>query len=261
VTVQEAIEAILAAAAVQPIDGTVDTVKTGDAARPVTGVVTTFMATAAVIRRAAELGANLVITHEPTFYNHRDETEPLRDDPVYRAKQRLLDEHGIVVWRFHDYWHRTRPDGIRTGVLRQLGWTDGTELERRYIATIDPTPLGELARLVGERLGSARVLVAGPDDLLCRRVGMLLGSPPGHAHLGMLAREDVDAVVCGELNEWEAPEYVRDAGLLGRPKGLIVVGHAPSEEPGMAYLAEWLRSVLPDVAVTHVPAGDPFRRA
>jgi putative NIF3 family GTP cyclohydrolase 1 type 2 len=39
---------------------------------------------------------------------------------------------------------------------------------------------------------------------------------------------------------------------------LIVLGHAKSEEPGMAYLVEWLKSLVGDVPVTHVPVGDAF---
>jgi putative NIF3 family GTP cyclohydrolase 1 type 2 len=41
------------------------------------------------------------------------------------------------------------------------------------------------------------------------------------------------------------------------PKGLIAIGHEVSEEPGMAYLVEWLGERLPGVPITHIPAGDP----
>src|SRR5690349_17539565 len=102
-TIQQAIDTILEAAAVQPLPETVDTFKTGDASQQLTGIVTTFLATAKVISRAAELGANLIITHEPTFYSHLDETDWLQNDPVYAAKRSLLDQNGIAVWRFHDY--------------------------------------------------------------------------------------------------------------------------------------------------------------
>jgi len=140
-TIQEAIDAILRATGADRLDDTVDTAKTGDPGRPLRGIVTTFMPTATVLARATELGANLVIPHEPVFYNHRDEADFLADDPVYQAKRRLIDEGGIVVWRFHDYWHRTRPDGILTGVLRQLGWQREGEHERPCIVPVAPTTL------------------------------------------------------------------------------------------------------------------------
>jgi hypothetical protein len=66
-------------------------------------------------------------------------------------------------------------------------------------------------------------------------------------------------LLCGEVREWEACEWVRDAAFCGRRKGLIVVGHSASEEGGMAYLADWLRPHLPAIAITHVPCGDPLR--
>src|SRR5437879_11912087 len=49
---------------------TVDTFKDGDSTTLVTGIAVTMMATFDVLQRAAARGAKLVITHEPTFYNH-----------------------------------------------------------------------------------------------------------------------------------------------------------------------------------------------
>ena len=258
-TIQEAIATILAALKVAPLPDTVDTVRTGDPTRPLTGVVTTFMATSAVITRAAELGANLIITHESAFYTHREDTAWLADDPVYQAKRRLIDAHGIVIWRFHDSWHRTRPDGLVLGLLERLGWGHDGAVHQAYVATLEPRPLVELAAEIKTRLDVPAVRVAGPDDLLCRRVGLLVGAVGGRMQIAALGRADVDAVICGEINEWETSAYVRDACLLGQPKGLIVAGHAASEEDGMAYLARWLRPHLPDVPITPVPAGDPLR--
>jgi hypothetical protein len=45
--------------------------------------------------------------------------------------------------------------------------------------------------------------------------------------------------------------------LLAQP-ALLLTGHAASEEPGMAYLAEWLRMRFPETPITHVPTGEPF---
>jgi hypothetical protein len=103
------------------------------------------------------------------------------------------------------------------------------------------------------------VRVAGPAELVCRRVGLVVGAPGGQVQIELLRRDDVDAIVCGEINEWETCEYVRDAAFFGRPKGLVVVGHANSEEQGMAYLATWLRPHLPGLPIVHVPSGDPLR--
>ena len=54
----------------------------------VKGVVSTFMATVDVIRQAIDLGANFIITHEPTWFSGADDTEWLSDDPVYLEKKK-----------------------------------------------------------------------------------------------------------------------------------------------------------------------------
>ncbi len=258
-TIQDAIDTIVAAAGVALPPDTVDTVKTGDPAQPLTGIVTTFLATQTVIAHAAAAGANLIISHESPFYIHRDDLEWLAGDAVYGAKRQQIDAHHIVIWRYHDYCHRGEPDGVLMGVLEQLGWEPTAPVRYPYIATLPPRPLSVLATEIKTRLGVPSVRVCGPDDLVCRRVGLLMGATGGRMQITTLGRDDVDAIICGEINEWETSEYVRDAALLGRPKGLLVVGHAASEEAGMAYLARWLRRHLPEVPVTHVPAGDPLR--
>ncbi len=262
-TIRQVIDTILTEVSALPYPQTVDTIKAGDPSRPVTGIVTTFIATWEVISRAAALGANLIITHEATFYSDRDDMDWLRGDPVYTAKAQLIEQHGIVIWRFHDFWHLYHPDGILTGLLKALGWESYVltlaDPQRSYVCHVPAIRLIELAQMLKTQLGLSAVRVIGPDDMLCSRVWMLPGSPPSQLEIGALGREDIDVVVVGEVNEWETPEYVRDAQHMGHSRGLIILGHANSEEAGMHWLAEWLRPHFPDVTVTHIPAGDPLR--
>ena len=249
-TIQQVIDTILGAIPGAPLAETVDTVKSGDPAQPVTGIVTTFLASYAVIQRAAELGANFIITHEPTFYNHLDETDWLKDDPVYQAKRALLEDNGIVVWRFHDHWHMHKPDGITTGVVQVLDW-------EAYQPDAD-MPLFTLPAALKVKLSVGTVREVGDVAMPCRRVGLMVGAAGGTWQIGFMSGQAMDVLVAGEIHEWETCEYVRDAIAQGRKLALIVVGHANSEEPGMAYLVDWLRERFPDVPITHVPVGDPF---
>ncbi len=260
-SIQTVIDGILAATPYDPNYDTVDTVKTGDASQPVRGIATTFLASSEVIERAAAAGANLLITHEPTFYNHLDQTDWLEADPVYQAKRQLIDQHGMVIWRFHDFWHAHQPDGIMLGVLRALGWESYADANSPYFCTLPATALDELVAHLKQALGIASVRVVGPPDMICRRVALLVGSPGGRVQIEALGRPDVDVAICGEINEWEVNEYVGDALRLAQPKALIVTGHAPSEEAGMAYLAEWLRERVPGVPVAHIPHGGGLRSA
>jgi putative NIF3 family GTP cyclohydrolase 1 type 2 len=222
--------------------------------------VVTFMPTCQVIDRAVELGANLVIAHEPTFYNGTDKTGWLDGDSTYLAKSDLLRKHGITIWRYHDGSHRQKPDSILAGLIGKMGWHFDAGSARENIFTVPPSSLRDLARLCKERLGIEMVRIAGDPDMNCARIGILVGAWGGEAQIRLLKETDVDVVICGESPEWETCEYVRDATYLGRKRGLIVLGHANSEEPGMEWVAHWLRGLLPgDIPVTHVPAGDPFR--
>jgi len=102
------------------------------------------------------------------------------------------------------------------------------------------------------------VRVVGDPAMLCGRVGLAVGAAGGRLHIKVLRHEDMDVLVCGEINEWETCEYMRDAVHAGERKALIVLGHANSEEAGMRWLVDWLRPLVPDVEITFIPAGDPF---
>ena len=255
-TARAFIDAVLTATGVPPIPDAVDTIKAGDPDTEVTGVVSTFLATHAVIQRAIELGANLIVTHEPTFYGHLDETGWLADDDVYRAKRALLDEHEIVVWRFHDHWHARRPDGVLTAVIEQLGWSGYVTPVEPHIVRMPPIRLAELCEQVRVALGVEALRVIGDPAQLCSVVGVLVGAPGGLRQMKLLS--EVDVLIAGEVAEWETTEYVRDAIAQGTPKSLIVAGHEPTEEPGMAAFVEWASPMFPGLPITHVPSGNPF---
>lgn len=257
-SIQEIIERIRADRTDPLPDDTVDTVKTGDASRAATGVVTSFMSTWEVLVKAADLGANFVITHEPTFYNHRDETEWLSDDPLYAAKRALIDNAGLTIWRYHDGWHMHRPDGILVGAARELGWEAYQDPEQPYLFHLPPVSLRGLAADLKAKTGAAHVRAAGALEMECRHVMFMPGSGGGEWQVEALGKYKADVVVCGEAPEWQTPEYVRDAAAAGLPKGLIILGHERSEEAGMGVLAEWLREQFPGLPVNHVPSGDPL---
>lgn len=70
VTAAQAIDRIVKATGAALPANTVDTIKAGDPNAVVTGIVTTFTPTMEVLRKPVAAGANLIVTHEPTFYNH-----------------------------------------------------------------------------------------------------------------------------------------------------------------------------------------------
>lgn len=234
-------------------EGGRDSFKAGSPETAVRGIATTGMSTFDVLRRAAADGKNLVITHEPTFYNDRDATTTLVSDPIYLAKQRFVSAHNLVVWRFHDHAHLLRPDPLIAGSARALGWTQYASPDNPRLFILPATTLADLATAVARRLNDRAIRIVGDPGMQVTRV--LLG--PGY---GMpVLTSAIDIVVGGEISEAGGnAEYALDAAAAGQPRGMIVLGHMMSEDHGMHEVAEWLRTFLTDVPVAFVPAGEPF---
>jgi putative NIF3 family GTP cyclohydrolase 1 type 2 len=108
------------------------------------------------------------------------------------------------------------------------------------------------------RLGSHSLRVVGDPSMRLTRVAVLPGAWGFGPESQALERNDVEVLVVGETREWETVEYAADAVAQGRRKALIIVGHIPSEQPGMEECARWLRAFVTEVPVEFVPAADPF---
>ena len=258
-TIQNVIDLILDEIPDAPWDGSVDTIKSGNPKAEVKGIVTTFMATRPVIEDALGAGANFIITHEPTYFNHEDHVDWLEGDRVYQAKRELIEQSGVTIWRFHDYWHTYKPDGIQTGLARALGWEAYQDAEQDSIYNLPSMSLAQVVEHLKERLSLDRVRVVGNLEMVCKKVAGMVGSPPNEWLLKVLQNSEIDTLICGETAEWQVCEYARDSNAVGIPKAVIVAGHEPTEEPGMAYLASWLKERLPDVPIRHISSGNPLK--
>lgn len=236
---------------------TVDTLKSGNREIVVTGVVTTMFATIEVIRKAISLGANFIIAHEPTFYNHTDDTKWLESDDVYQYKLNLLKQHNIAVWRNHDYIHTMVPDGVLKGIVDELQWQKFEDKTIPYLFTFNQAP--KLSGLISElksKLGIKMVRYIGDLNQSCQKVLFMEGSAGGKTQIGGASKIKPDVLICGEISEWETAEYVRDARAKGNQISLIVLGHIASEEAGSVYMADWLHKNFPQLKATHIPAGN-----
>ncbi len=256
-SVQEIINLILKEGELPIQKITVDTIKSGQANQEVTGIVTTMFPTIAVIEEAAKRKANFIIAHEPSFYNHRDDTEWVKNNGVVKQKQQLLEKHQMVIWRFHDYCHSLTPDAISYGVAKKARWLSYFKTGEN-ILTLPAQSLQQLVQHLKSSLGIAHVRVIGDPAQQCKRIALLPGAWGGQRHVAVAESEKPDVLVVGEVSEWETAEYIRDARLLGSNIALIVLGHAVSEEPGMEWFVDWLQPKIADIKVTHLASGDPF---
>ena len=237
---------------------TVDTIKAGDPSTPVTGVATTFLDTVDVLREAARRGANLVITHEPTFYNHLDDKAFFADDPVYREKLAFIGQHHMVVFRLHDGIHTASPDPMTLALARAVGWQSYIDGSNPSFLTIPKTTLLDLSRMLAKKLNAQTLRVIGDPSLSITHVAVRPGASGLQKQVLALRRDDVEVLIAGEAAEWEAVEYARDASAQGRHKALILLGHEVSEEDGMKQCADDLRPLFPELPVVFIPAGQPM---
>ena len=259
-TAQQIIDRIQKHVGVKWVTPTVDTFKAGDPGEKITGVAVTMMATFDVIKRAAAEGKNLVITHEPTFYSHQDGTAQLEadQDAVLAEKEAFIRDHHMVVWRFHDHWHKRQPDGILQGMVDALGWQKYQDAAQPHLFVLPEQSLESLAGDVKQKLAIVAMRAVGDPKMKVTKVALMPGAAGSPPQIRMLERDDVEVLFIGEVPEWETIEYVDDASSEGRHKALVLMTHIPSEQAGMKECADWIKTFVTEVPVAFVAAQQPF---
>ncbi|MCD6360632.1 MAG: Nif3-like dinuclear metal center hexameric protein [Armatimonadetes bacterium] len=241
-------------------DDSPDGLKWGDLSREVHAVGTTWMASMAVLRRAVEMGVNLIITHEPTFWSDGTpalpELERCRQQGVdVSFKTDFLDEHGISIIRAHNCWDRFPDYGIEDSLRAVLDIPEPIEYLGGFHSfyRIEPTTLGDLARQCKEKMGMASVRVAGDLGMSVEKLVLAYGSSSGTERYYRFWRAGADAVISGEQCEWSCVRPAIDMEL-----GVIELGHSNTERFGMEGMARYLREHFPNIPIEHIPTGDSF---
>jgi len=234
-----------------------DTFKAGDPDAPIKGIATTMMSTFDMLKRANKAGLNFVITHEDTWWNDRDDTQALTSNPLYLKKAQFIKDNGMVIWRNHDGMHAMKVDYTVTATLRAIGVKGGEDSNMRSrVLPIPETTLGEFASQVKRLTGFRAIRCVGDPKA---KISKILDGP-GYGTPRISPETDV--VVGGESQEadggFDNVEYVADATSLGISKGLVMLGHVVSEQPGMEDLAQFLRGFIKGVPIEFIPAEEPF---
>ena len=246
---------------------TVDTFKAGGPQLAVEGIAVAWMSYLESLRKARELGCNLFITHEPTYYNHHDQDESVFEFEIARRKREFIQQSGMAIIRCHDVWDRVAKIGIRDAWARFLGLEKEVETAvatepspaRPYcgVYEIAPVKAGEYAQQVADKvaaLGQEAVLLVGPEEKLIRSVAVGTGAATPFRH--MFHDLKADLCVCSD----DGFSFWRDGSLaIDMQYPVVIVNHACSEEVGMKRLAEHLSEKFPGIAVHHVPQTCMFR--
>ena len=161
---------------------TVDVIKEGDPETQVTGIVTCMFATMKVMKEAVDKKCNLIIVHEPLYYNHPDDTKQLENDPVFLEKRKYITDHKLVIWRFHDYIHDMKPDGIETGMVTKLGWKDYLVKGSTNSFILPETTVTMLVKNLKQIFPGNAFYVIGNPEMKLSKVVLAVGAPGSAKH-------------------------------------------------------------------------------
>ena len=235
-----------------------DTLKTGNPETELTKVAVSMFATPEIIREVSVWGAEFLIVHEPTFYDHYDRRIP--DDPVTQAKADLLSASGLAIWRYHDHPHVKYKDMICEGQIRFFGlegeWIKGPRPAVNRFRLKEAMTPRELARQFRVKGNAQNIRLCGAVDQPCTNLSLCFGTPGGV--FDELRNPDIDLVLTGEACEWQLGEYARDAAQLGFRKSLMILGHIPSEREGMRLLAEWMKERFSQFETRYFECGEDY---
>jgi len=257
-------------------DGFPDGIHIGKPESAVSGIVTTYAATVAVMRRAVVSGWNTIICRETPFYSrgerapiaYRNASAPPKEltdkDPVCSFKQEFISQNNLLIIRFVDNWDARNTNGQLRGLVRALGWDHLSQNRNTDYASsaaafqVRVASLANLARNIAEKLKIRAARVIGNPQSSVGAVAVTHGLVLVSDVERILREFRPDVVVAGDAVEWEAVPYFQDLVTAGRAKGLVLVGNEASEEPGMSEMATWLKTFITEVPVEWISAGEPF---
>ena len=238
-----------------------------------TGIVTTIYASVDVIRKAHELGANLIIAHEALLWNRGDLQDWLIEsqNKTYLDKTKLLDEYGITVWRCHDYIHSGIPhngdyiDGIFYGLVKESGWENAVvkrTVEGAIFFECEATTPREIGQNIIKKWNLNGLKCIGNMDCKVNKVlvcGHVMEGNDAKPLIKRIDAEDINLLLPLELIDYTLTEYIKDSAQLGYNRAILAAGHFNLEEPGMKYMLTWLDDAIGKHIDSHfVQAGDMY---
>lgn len=180
-----------------------------------------------VLKKAAEMRANLLVTHHTLIFH------PINKISKSLAESlRLALDNGISLYSMHTNYDRAE-GGINDVLAARLGLKNIKNAEIGRIGEIEPCAPAELASHVSETL-QAPVVYAGEKKKI-RRVMVVGGSGFSTEFLEIARANKVDAFVSSELKHDILRAY--------EDLCLIDATHYATENPGMEALCSRLRKI------------------
>ena len=223
-------------------------------------IAVTMMATQEVLEKAVQRDCNLIITHEPLFYNHHHKFQHLVNDAVYLAKETYLRNNGLCIFHLHDNLHHTRLDYIAVGMAHKLNWGKYRTDESFKSFRMPGITLRHILRDIEVKLEPAAMKYIGDQDVAYENVITSWGFMMMENGVKLINRHESSVLITGETHEWELAEYVHDAHQMGLKKALVMTGHVASEESGVEFFSNYLQENSPSLSIVYIRTNDPFKK-
>lgn len=231
---------------------TVDTIKYGDGKKAIKKVAVCWYPSIKTIQSAIDTKCDLLITHEPTWWDHFDNPGGWREKGPGLKKTRLLEASGLVVARLHDTWDNWPQIGIRDTFAKGLGLdTFLAEDKTRWhgVYEIPEQTLSAFAKYVARKvtpLGQDTVQVIGDPDMIVHRPSIGVGC--GGPHEDMIELGSDVLIMCFDgASYWSARERFAEQGV-----GVITLEHGTTEMWGMESMAEYIQNTWIELDVHYL---------
>ncbi len=228
----------------------------GDPDVELKNIAVTMMATREVLEEAVNRGCNLIITHEPVFYNHHNNIQHFSNDAVYTAKVEYLRNNRLCVFHLHDNLHHAKSDYIAVGMAQKLGWGTYRTDDSFKSFRMPEVKLGHILRDIEVNLEPTAIRYIGDKASVYENVITSWGFMMIENGIRLINSHENSVLIAGETHEWEFVEYVHDAHRMGLKKALVIVGHIPSEESGVEFFCNYLREKSPSLPIVYIKTGD-----
>lgn len=231
----------------------------------VKGVVTCWTPTLSVLEQAANLGANMLISHETLTYRicgrdselgvkWYDEMNP-EDKIPNRKRTAFTLSKGISVYRFHSNWDWAEYYGIVDTLTRILNLGEKRAgVKEAPVYYIPETTVGELVQRVIDKLKLSPSRLIGDPGRLISKVAICHGGFGQMFTFPEVALAGgAEFAFFGEMLDYTI-RYCVETGLSA-----LELGHYQSENPGMMAMAEYLKKCVPENIKVHgIPSGEPW---
>lgn len=245
----------------------VDRIIFGDPEMKIEKIATCWMPYFDVLKEAKKQGANVIVTHEPTFYAHHDELSGASEysrtpkarkayEEMVEKKRAWLEENHMAVIRCHDVLDTVEGFGIPYALAEFLGLKNRVyQSEYYHVYEVAPISAKQIMAQFLEKfktIGQESFQFYGDEERVVTKIGIGTGCMTDPL-MELETGADFFLSVNDTVRTWVQCAFSRDTGIP-----LAVIDHGAAEETGVRKLSEKLarESGFP---VIHIPEGCGFR--